>query len=58
MRVNALTDAVAVMHFAINVDRNGRAALAPFTKKGCSFDELAISRIGMQSLELQHQEED
>ena len=42
----------------MNVDGGGRNALASFTTKTCSSDELAISHIEIESQELQHQEED
>lgn len=40
----------------MNVDGDGRAVLASFMTKTCYSDELAISHIETQSLELQQQE--
>lgn len=55
---NLFAGAAAVTISAMNVDGNGRAALASFMTKTCFSDELAILHSGMQSLELRHPEQD
>lgn len=57
MRSDVFTAADAVTNSAMTVDRNGKIVPALFMTKTCYFNELALLRAEMQSLEPQHQEQ-